>query len=252
MFQPNQPSPSRATRRSAPLLSPPMRHRAGPAAAPASGSSARRSAGRDGRRTSSRPRSTAAAGPSRYSSVMAPRWSNGTPSASNSSRIQPTPTPKLEATAAGVVERGQLPGPQQRVTERRPARSAVPTRTVLVCSGQRPDRPSADRRSPAAVPPGSCGSWSEPGSGRVRVHRLVRREEGHVLGRPDRGEAEALRRCGRSAPGSRTRTSATGRRPAPTRCPSAGVGVAPLENVLPRSTRSSPHSRSKAAPWSAD
>jgi len=173
----------------------------------------------------------------RYSSVSRPRLANGTPSASNSCRDQPTPTPStsrppLSSSSAiaryqsGRSEGGQLAPPRSSASVSRPAARGGTSRP-----GRRRTRRAARTACARAAPRGR--RLPRPARPRPRCRRRVRTAAPRAP-RPPMTRCPAAawsRRCAtrrgdrrRTAPEARPRrTPWPGAHPAP---PSSGCDVA--------------------------
>ena len=146
---------------------------------------------------------------SMYSSVRRPRRSNGTPSASNSSRIQPTPMP---SSTRPPDRRSRVATSFASTSGLRCGRIRMPVAEANARGRGRdvrePDQRVGDRDVLAA---------GHLAVGRVRVRRLVSRRHDDVLDGPQRLEPELLRESReadrdsriRERPGIRERQSRT-------------------------------------------
>ena len=163
---------------------------------PASARSRPRARRRTRRRSSGSASAKSVRNSSSCSSARLPRWSYGMPRTSNSSRIQPTPTPRIDAALRQVVERGDRLGRQHRraVAEDQHRRAELAGVSV---------QPATKNSVPIGSSHGmSTGGANDPSSVYGYFDSIVARP-GDVVAHPPGVEAELPRRAGRSrsAPG---------------------------------------------------
>src|SRR5438876_10612870 len=120
----------------------------------------------------------------RYSRQRAARPSNGTPSASNSSRSQPMPTPK----SGRPPERTSQSATCFAVVERRTLRDEADAGAEADARGERRGEGDRDER----LDESDLAGEREAAVGGVWVVRGGRVEERHVLGEPERMKTGSL------------------------------------------------------------